>query len=240
MTLTKWYQSKTWARLPEPVDKDEWEMASHIVNAYYDPTKNTIVFPAAIMQSPYFHVDLPAYINFGAWGATVGHETSHGFDDNGRNYDGDGRFVPDWWTPKTAQGFEDRSQCFVKEYDNYTVTGLDGATPLHLSGDNTLGENIADAGGLDASYLAWKSYVAAHPEADAEMPGLSRFTHEQLFFISYANSWCSKYTTSNLVDRVFRDVHAPAPFRVTGPVANSPWFRQAWGCKVKEPTCKLW
>lgn len=239
MALMKWYQNKSWSELLQPVDPDEWYMTSHTVNAYFDPTKNTIAFPAAIMQPPYFHADLPSYVNFGAWGATVGHEISHGFDDDGRYYDAEGRLVPSWWTPATDAAFKERAQCFVRQYDNYTVTGLDGQ-PLHLSGDNTLGENIADAGGLDASYLAWQAYRAAHPEADLDMPGLTNFTHEQLFFISFGNSWCSKYTDSSLVNLVYADVHAPAPFRVRGPVANSPWFREAWACKVKEPTCKLW
>jgi endothelin-converting enzyme len=204
-----------------------------------DPNSNVIAFPAAILQVPYFHPDIPSYLNFGATGWTVGHEVSHSFDNNGRDYGPDGRFGDSWWTNQTDAEFTRRSQCFIDQYGNYSVEGLDGK-PLHLDGRQTLGENIADAGGLDTAFLAWDQHRKDFPEQDTDLPGLEKWTHEQLFFIGFANSWCSVQKKEALINQVFGDVHAPAMFRIKGSLENSLYFKQHFNCPTKQPKCKIW
>ena len=214
-------------------------MTAQTVNAYNDINSNVIAFPAAILQIPYFHADIPSYLNFGATGWTVGHEVSHAFDNNGRAYDADGRYGSDWWTNRTDAEFRRLSQCFIDQYGNFSVDGLDGK-PLHLDGRQTLGENIADAGGIDTAFLAWQQHRIDHPDQDADLVGLERWTHEQLYFIAFANSWCSVQTKGALISQVYTDPHAPAKFRVKGSLQNSRYFREHFNCPVKEPTCKIW
>jgi endothelin-converting enzyme len=177
-----------WSSVGRPVDRDAWGMTVPTVNAYYNPPGNEIVFPAGIMQFPVFDVNVPQYINYGAFGAVSGHELSHAFDSTGRHYDQNGNFT-DWWTPETVAAFEKRADCFVDQYANYTIPGTDDK-PLHVNGRLTLGENIADAGGLSAAFQAWKKREAEH--ANEDLPGLGDFTQDQLFFVSYANWWCGK------------------------------------------------
>ncbi|PQE17031.1 peptidase family m13 protein [Rutstroemia sp. NJR-2017a BBW] len=167
-----------WSSVGRPVDRDAWGMTVPTVNAYYNPPGNEIVFPAGIMQFPVFDVNVPQYISYGAFGAVSGHELSHAFDSTGRHYDQNGNFT-DWWTPETVAAFEKRADCFVDQYANYTIPGTDDK-PLHVNGRLTLGENIADAGGLSAAFQAWKKREAEH--ANEDLPGLGDFTQDQLFF----------------------------------------------------------
>lgn len=238
MAMWRWSVVQEFSRLGKQTDRDLWDMTASTVNAYYNPPGNEIVFPAAIMQFPAFGSELPKYVNYGAFGAVAGHELSHAFDNNGRHYDVHGN-LSDWWTNHTNEGFESRAECFVKEYGNMTAVGANG-TVLHINGRATLGENIADAGGLSASFSAWQKRRQGYPDLD--LPGLSdEFSQEQLFYISYGNFWCSKYTQSALTRSIFTDEHSPAFARIEGTaMMNSRGFREAFSCPNKEPVCELW
>ncbi|KAK4210502.1 putative metalloendopeptidase [Rhypophila decipiens] len=225
-----------WSALGKPVDRNRWGMSVPTVNAYYNPPGNEIVFPAGIMQFPVFDVDVPAYLSYGAFGSVAGHELSHAFDSTGRHYDQNGNLT-DWWTNTTVKAFEERAECFVDQYANFSIPGPDGKR-LHVNGKLTLGENIADAGGLSASFQAWK--IRAKEKANAHLPGLSNFSQEQLFFVSYANWWCGTSTLDTAINRIYMDPHAPKWARVLGTMANSREFRESFECKSEEPTCALW
>jgi len=230
--------NQSWSALGKPTDRAQFDMTAYTVNAYYNPPMNEIVFPAGIMQFPGFGSELPKYINYGAFGAVAGHELSHAFDNNGRHYDVHGNMT-DWWTNSTVTAFEERTGCFVKEYGNFTAAGPNGTT-LHVNGKATLGENIADAGGLSASYSAWLKRRQSYPDLD--LPGLSDvFSQDQLFYLSYGNFWCSKYTQSALTRAIYTDEHSPAFARIEGTaMMNSRGFREAFNCPAKEPVCELW
>ncbi|KAI1179629.1 peptidase family M13 [Nemania sp. FL0916] len=228
--------NQTWSALGKPVDRGEWGMQADIVNAYYNPAGNEIVFPAGIMQFPVFSIDLPGYVSYGAFASVAGHELSHAFDNSGRHYDEHGNYT-DWWTNRTVEEFTKRADCFVGQYNNFTIEGTDGK-PLHVNGRLTLGENIADAGGVAAAFAAWKLRQDATP--DQSLPGLDHFTHDQLFFVFYANWWCGKTRKEQAVNYIYTDPHSPAFARILGTTANSRSFRESFGCPVKEPTCELW
>ncbi|KIW32984.1 uncharacterized protein PV07_04489 [Cladophialophora immunda] len=228
--------SREWAALGKPVDRNQWDMTVPTVNAYYNPPGNEIVFPAGIMQFPVFDVDVPQYLSYGAFGSVSGHELSHAFDSTGRHYDQNGNFT-DWWTEKTVENFKKRAECFVEQYANFTVPGPDDK-PLHVNGRLTLGENIADAGGLAAAFAAWKKRAAEKPNQD--LPGLEFFTQEQLFFVNYANWWCGKTRKETAIQRIYLDPHAPKFARILGTMANSRDFRESFQCEKKEPVCELW
>ncbi|OTB04317.1 hypothetical protein M426DRAFT_320912 [Hypoxylon sp. CI-4A] len=228
--------NRTWSALGKPVDHGEWGMQADIVNAYYSPVGNEIVFPAGIMQFPVFQLGLPSYTSYGAFASVAGHELSHAFDNSGRHYDEHGNYT-DWWTNNTVQEFDKRADCFVEQYNNFTVEGNNGE-PLHVNGRLTLGENIADAGGVSAAFAAWKKRTEGTP--DESLPGLDHFTHEQLFFIFYGNWWCGKARKEQAIQAIYTDPHSPAFARVLGTTANSRAFRESFNCPVKEPTCELW
>ncbi|KAK5019059.1 hypothetical protein LTR16_000941 [Cryomyces antarcticus] len=255
LSMSRFDTKLQWSALGKPVDRDAWSVHSHRVDEHtddadtrflrevlmlpnedYNPPGNEIVFPAGIMQFPVFDVNVPKYVSYGAFGSVSGHELSHAFDSTGRHYDQNGNYT-DWWTNKTVAGFSERADCFVSQYSNYTVEGADGK-PLHVNGRLTLGENIADAGGLSASLLAWKKRAAEHPNQD--LPGLEYFSQEQLFFVSYANWWCGKSRKETAINRIFTDPHAPKWARILGTMANSRDFRRSFHCPVKEPVCTLW
>ncbi|KAI1805706.1 endothelin-converting enzyme 1 [Daldinia bambusicola] len=236
LSSNAWETNRTWSALGKPVDHGEWGMQADIVNAYYNPVGNEIVFPAGIMQFPVFQLELPSYVSYGAFASVAGHELSHAFDNSGRHYDEHGNFT-DWWTNRTVQEFEKRADCFVEQYGNFTVEGS-GGEPLHVNGRLTLGENIADAGGVAAAFAAWRSRVESKPDQD--LPGLDFFTQDQLFFVFYANWWCGKNRREEAVRRIYTDPHSPAFARVLGTTANSKAFRESFNCPVKEPTCELW
>ncbi|KAK1753132.1 hypothetical protein QBC47DRAFT_387847 [Echria macrotheca] len=234
--MTAFEVSEEWSTLGKPVDRDQWGMTVPTVNAYYNPSGNEIVFPAGIMQFPVFDVDVPAYVSYGAFGSVAGHELSHAFDSTGRHFDQNGNYT-DWWSKETVEAFEKRADCFVKQYSNFTVPGPDDK-PLHVNGKLTLGENIADAGGLSASFQAWTRRAAEKPNPN--LPGLEHFTQSQLFFVSYSNWWCGKSRRDTAINRIYTDPHAPKWARILGTMANSREFRESFQCKSKEPTCELW
>lgn len=228
--------NRSWQDLLKPVDHARWGMTAPTVNAYYNPSGNEIVFPAGIMQFPVFSSELPEYISYGSFGAVAGHELTHGFDDHGSEYDEHG-VLRNWWDNTTRTNFDKKAQCFVKQYANYSVPDLDGK-PVHVNGKLTLGENIADAGGLTAAYAAWQAREAASP--NQILPGLEQFNKDQLFFLSYATWWCGKVRPAQALSLVYTDPHSPSDKRIIGTTSNSEAFRNAFNCKVKQPTCELW
>jgi len=185
-------------------------------NAYYDPTQNQITFPAAILQPPYFDPNADPAANYGSIGATIGHEIGHGFDDQGRQFDGSGK-LRDWWTAESAKLYDQHAQALVKQYDSYEpIPGT------HIKGQLTLGENLGDLGGLEVAYAAYRRYVADH----GEPPVIDGLTGDQRFFIAYGYSWQTKYREGAIRERLLSDPHSPAKFRVNGVVRNmDEWYK---------------
>ena len=212
ISIAQFNTREEWAALGKPTNRDEWGMTADTVNAYYNPPGNEIVFPAGIMQKPVFYdPSVPQYLTYGAFGAVSGHELSHAFDSTGRHYDQRGNYT-DWWNNATVQAFKEKAQCFINQYEDFTVTNPHGED-LHLNGRLTLGENIADAGGLNAAFKAWKANENNNG-ASQTLPGLQDFSKEQLFFVSYANWWCGKTRPETAIELVFRDPHAPTWARI--------------------------
>jgi putative endopeptidase len=216
-------------------DPNHWYMPPQTVNAYYNPPMNEIAFPAGIMQEPFFSIRLPQAMNYGAMGMVMGHEITHGFDDEGRKYRGDGT-VEEWWEPQVSEAFEEAATCIEDQYAGYEA--LPG---LNLNGKLTLGENIADNGGIKQAYRAYQSWVADNG-AEPELAGL---TGDQQFFIGEAQAWCTLYKPEKLEVQVKTDPHSPAEFRVNGPMRNFPEFAEAYGCEVGTPMnpvdrCEVW
>ncbi|KAI0996094.1 Neprilysin [Podosphaera aphanis] len=236
LSLAHFEVSRRWSALGKPVDRDEWSMTVPTVNAYYNAPGNEIVFPAGILQFPVFEVDLPHYLNYGSFGSIVGHELSHAFDSSGRHYNENGNYT-DWWNNNTVTHFEQRAQCFIDQYAKYTIPGPNDQS-LHINGKLTLGENIADAGGIAASFSAWKKRQA---ETSAQgLPGLEHFTPEQLFYVSFGNWWCGSSRKEAAISRIYSDPHAPNWVRILGTIENSRDFKESFNCPVQEPMCELW
>src|SRR4029077_8764827 len=210
----------------KPVDRTEWGMTPPTVNAYYNPTMNEIVFPAGILQPPFFNAKADDAVNYGGMGAVIGHEMTHGFDDQGRQFDAVGN-LHDWWTPADAAAFKSRADKVANQFDSYTV--VDSVT--HVEGRLVLGESIADLGGLKIAYTAWQRSLAGKPHP-APVDG---YTAEQRFFLAYAQIWREKATDQFLRNQVATDVHAPARWRVMGPLSNMPEFAAAFHCQPGDP-----
>jgi endothelin-converting enzyme len=189
------------------------------------------------MQPPLFDPNLPPYLTYGAFGSIAGHELSHAFDSMGRHYDANGNYT-DWWTPSVVRAFESRAQCFVEQYSGFNVSAPDGSQ-VPVNGRLTLGENIADAGG-SAAAVAARAAALDRTGWEADLPGLEGYSHDQLFFISYATFFCSKVSSEAAVNRAYTDPHAPEFARVLGTMANSKGFRVAYKCPLKKPTCEIW
>lgn len=222
-------------RIGRPVDKAEWEMPPALVNAYYNPSANEMVFPAGILQPPYFSADFPMAMNFGGIGMVMGHELSHGFDDQGRKFDKDG-VLREWWDPSVAGRFESRAQCIERTYSEIEV--IPG---VRLNGKLTLGENIADFGGIKAAFAGYRRYAAAKPEA----PRVQGLTSEQLFFVGFAQGWCAHETEASQRLRATIDPHSPPKQRVNVPLAHFSGFWDAFQCQPGTPmrareACELW
>jgi putative endopeptidase len=203
-------------RFPKPIDRSLWDMLPQTNNAYYDPSKNQITFPAAILQAPYFDPNADPASNYGSIGATIGHEIGHGFDDQGRLYDPIGK-LRDWWTPASAKAYTARTAELVKQYNGYEpIPGV------HIKGQLTLGENLGDLGGLEVAYAAYRRYVAKH----GEPPVIDGLTGDQRFFIAYGYSWETKEREGALRSQLLSDPHSPAAFRVNGVVRNvDAWYK---------------
>jgi endothelin-converting enzyme/putative endopeptidase len=203
-------------RMKKPVDRTLWGMTPQTNNAYYDPTQNQITFPAGILQPPYFDPDADPAANYGSIGATIGHEIGHGFDDQGRKFDGSGK-LRDWWTPESAKRYDAHAAELVKQYDAYEpIPGV------HIKGQLTLGENLGDLGGLEVAYAAYRRYVATH----GEPPTIGGLTGDQRFFIAYGYSWQRKNREGALRAQLLTDEHSPAEYRVNGVVRNmDEWYK---------------
>ncbi len=229
------------AKIGKPVDRGEWGMSPPTVNAYYNPQMNDINFPAGILQPPFFDPRQDDAANYGAVGGIIGHELTHGFDDEGRQFDGKGN-LQDWWTPADGKQFTGRADCVTKEYD-----GFIGVGDLHVNGKLTLGENIADLGGLKLAFLAYldraqKSGVDLEKKGTSEYGGLNP---EQQFFVAFGQNWCQKNRPENLRLRIQTDPHSPEEFRANGVVRNLPEFQRAFACKAGQPMapvnrCTIW
>ena len=213
------------AKLGKPVDRNEWFMTPQTNNAYYDPTMNEMCFPAGILQPPFFDENADDATNYGALASTIGHELTHGFDDEGRQYDADGN-LKNWWTDADAAGFTERAEIVAKQYDAYEP--LPG---LHIDGHQTLGENIADVGGLRVAYEAFRLATA-----NKRLMPVDGFTPDQRFFIAFAQGWRTNQRPEVVRLRITSDVHSPIRWRVIGPVANFPEFYEAFGCPAPEKT----
>lgn len=218
--MVEYLTAENYAKLGKPVDKSEWHMGAHIVNAYYNPSNNEVVFPAGILQPPFYMPEADAALNYGAIGGVIGHEFTHGFDDQGSKYDKDGNLV-DWWTPEDRARFEELTSSVVNLYSSYEA--LPGE---FVNGQQTLGENIADLGGLTLAYHAYLK----HMEGKEEPATIGGFTDDQRVFLGWAQVWQVHYTEEALRYRLNNDYHSPGEFRVIGPMSNMPEFWEAYGC----------
>ena len=228
--------ASSFATVSKPVDRTNMDHSKPWdANAAYFSPDNSINMLAGIQQLPFFSEELPGYATFGGLGSVVGHEILHGFDSNGRAYDENAQ-PNNWWDNGTVAAFDKRSQCFVDQYAKYEYD-LPGGKKGNTDGALTLAENLSDAGGLRIAYDAWKKTQAT--TKDKNLPGLEAFTHEQLFFVFYANAWCDSPTPETNEELRATDVHAANAQRIIGGAANSRGFREAFNCKVKEPECEL-
>ncbi|XP_044798820.1 membrane metallo-endopeptidase-like 1 isoform X4 [Bubalus bubalis] len=226
-------------KLREKVDQNLWIIGAAVVNAFYSPNRNQIVFPAGILQPPFFSKEQPQALNFGGIGMVIGHEITHGFDDNGRNFDKNGNML-DWWSNFSAQHFREQSECMVYQYGNYS---WDLADDQNVNGFSTLGENIADNGGVRQAYKAYLKWVAEGGK-DQQLPGLE-LTYQQLFFINYAQVWCGSYRPEFAIQSIKTDVHSPLKYRVLGSLQNLGAFADAFHCTNGSPMhpkvrCRVW
>ena len=223
-------------KIGQPVDLEEWAVPPQTINAYYNPSANEIAFPAGILQPPFFHRDFPKAMNFGAIGAVMGHELTHGFDDQGRKFDPEGR-LREWWEPEVSDRFEARAQCVEESYGQREI--IDG---IQVNGKLTLGENIADIGGVKQAFQAFQSLNSGPAAQTPSIPGL---TDEQLFFVSYAQIWCVLQTPESLKLRGRTDAHAPPHVRVNETLSHIPEFAEAFACSEDAPmrakkVCSVW
>jgi endothelin-converting enzyme len=225
-------EQRTWAGLGRQRDRQTWEMYPQTVNAYYSPPDGEIVFPAGILQPPFYSHAWPAHLKYGAFGAVAAHELTHAFDNSGSQYDENGR-LRDWWTNSTVKAFEERAACIARQYSKYYVYDAEGKK-VYVNGNLTNGEDIGDSG-LAQAHLAWKSLSSSSATAsapqDIKLPGLD-FTPDQLFFLAYARVWAQLTRPATAVSRVRTDPHSPPYWRATGTLRNLKAFHEAFGCKA--------
>jgi len=225
-------------KISRPTDKKDWGMTPPTVNAYYRGSMNDINFPAGILQPPFYDKSLDDAVNYGGIGVVIGHELTHGFDDQGRKFDADGN-LKDWWTPADGKAFEERASCTADEYSGFTAV-RDDKGEVKLNGRLTLGENTADNGGLKIAYLALMNTIGNTP-----VKPVDGYTPQQRFFISYGQIWCQNVTDQEARRLAIIDPHSPGRWRVNGAVQNSAAFAEAFGCKagqpmVRENACRVW
>ena len=221
-------------KIGQPTDKNEWTMTTPTVNANYSAQSNSINFPAGILQVPFFDAKRDLAVNYGGVGAVIGHELTHGFDDQGRKFDADGN-LRDWWSAKDGSEFEKRATCIADEYSSFT-----SVDDMKLNGRLTLGENTADNGGVRIAYMALENATK-----DKKLPVLDGFTPEQRLFLGFAQVWCENMSPQELRQRAMTDPHSPGRFRVNGTLQNMPEFQKAFSCKPDQPmvsqnACRVW
>jgi putative endopeptidase len=214
------------AKIGKPVDRSEWYMTPQTVNAYYDPSMNSLTVPAGILQPPYFDLEFSDPVNFGATGAAIGHEMTHGFDDEGAQFDGYGN-LKNWWAREDLARFHTATQCIAEQYSRYSV-----GNGMHVQGALVTGEATADLGGL---ILAWR---ALHASAPARPAAAAEFTPDQQFFIAFAHSWASVTRPKQAEKMVTTDPHPPAVDRTNASLANSPDFQAVFGISAPSPMVK--
>jgi putative endopeptidase len=225
-------------KIGKPVDRTEWSMTPPTVNAYYSPLQNSINFPAGILQPPFFANERDAAVNYGAIGSVMGHELTHGFDDQGRQFDAEGN-LRNWWTPEDAKEFEKRAECFIKEYSAFTPVD-----DVHLNGKLTLGENTADNGGVHLAFMALMKSLDAKPEPP-QSAKIDGFTPQQRFFLGYAQVWCQNVRPEEARLLAQTNTHSDGRDRVNGVLGNMPEFGEAFACHagqpmVHAPACRVW
>ena len=235
---TEFENHRQLAKIGKPVDRGEWGMTPPTVDAYYSPSMNDINFPAGIMQAPFFDPNATDAENYGHVGAIVGHELTHGFDDEGRQFDGSGNLA-DWWTPEDGKQFDQKADCEVKEYGGFTAVD-----DVKVNGKLTLGENTADNGGLRLAYMAFLE-DAKRKNIDLAAKDANGYTPVQEFFVAYGQNWCGETRPEQLRLQVQTDPHSPRQFRVNGVVQNLKEFGDAFGCKPGQPmmpvnACRVW
>ncbi|XP_060814401.1 neprilysin-11-like isoform X3 [Bombus pascuorum] len=242
LMLTDATVKKSLNSLREKPDKNRWISTGTTVNAFYSAILNSVTFPAGILHPPFYGNGLQS-VNYGAMGAIMGHELTHGFDDQGRRYDENGN-LQQWWSNETLQRYHEKVECIIKQYGNYHLPELGDNNNFTVNGVNTQGENIADNGGIQEAYKAYQRFRIRNTNRLA-LPGLANYSQEQLFFIGFAQVWCGSYTNGALKSKLIQGVHAPNHFRVIGTLSNNADFAKAWNCPVESPMnpsrkCILW
>ncbi|KAJ9123310.1 hypothetical protein QFC22_001509 [Naganishia vaughanmartiniae] len=232
-------ETRDWYRLGKQRDRGEWEMVPQLVNAYYSPPDGEIVFPAGILQPPFFSAAWPDYLNYGAFGSVAAHELSHAFDNTGAQYDEHGR-LRDWWTNSTVKAFKEKAQCLARQYSKYTIDGPDGK-PVHVNGNLTNGEDLGDSG-ITFSWSAWKNLTTS--EQNLKLPGI-KYTEEQLFFISSSRVWAQLIKPEAALARIRTDPHSPNQFRSNGQLSGFKKFAEVFNCPAGSPMnpkqrCDVW
>jgi endothelin-converting enzyme/putative endopeptidase len=229
-------ERREWNKVGKPLDRNEWGMTPPTVNAYYDPQMNDINFPAGVLQPPLYDPKMDAAPNYGNTGGTIGHELTHGFDDEGRQFDAQGN-LKDWWTAEDAKKFEDRINCVRDQYAQYIVVD-----DIHINSKLTSGEDVADLGGELLAYIAWQAETQGQ-----NLQPMDGFTPDQRFFIGFAQWACENERPENLREHAFTDPHSPGKDRINGVVVNMPQFAKAFGCKAGQPmvkeasrVCRVW
>ncbi|XP_053981492.1 neprilysin-1-like [Hylaeus volcanicus] len=238
LALSKYDAYRNIEILRKPVDRNKWSTEPAVVNAFYNPNKNDIVFPAGILQPLFYSQHFPKSLNYGGIGVVIGHEITHGFDEKGRQFDKDGNMMQ-WWNNATITAFRRRAQCIVDQYSRYKLQEVG----LYINGRMTQGENIADNGGLKQSFRAYKKWVSVHGD-EPLLPGVN-LTHEQLFFLNYAQIWCGTMRREDALTKIRSSVHSPGLIRVWGPLSNSYDFAKAYDCPLGSPMnpmhkCSVW
>ena len=227
-------RARDWAKVGKPVDRNEWDMTPPTVNAYYNPQMNDINFPAGVLQPPLYDPRSDDAPNYGNTGSTIGHELTHAFDDEGRQFDGEGN-LKDWWTKEDAKDFEDHINCLRDQFATYIIVD-----DIHINSKLTSGEDVADLGGTLIAYIAWKKATAAE-----DLKPIDGFTPDQRFFVGFAQWACENTREANSRLQAATDPHSPGFARINGIVSNMPQFATAFGCKAGQPmvkakTCKVW
>jgi putative endopeptidase len=235
---TEFESKRDIAKIGHPVDRKEWGMTPPTVNAYYSGSYNEIVFPAGILQPPFFDKNMDDAVNFGGIGLVIGHELTHGFDDQGRKFDPEGN-LRDWWTAEDGKEFEKRATCVADEYSSFVAVD-----DLKLNGRLTLGENTADNGGARIALLALE-HMMADDKTGKESAKIDGYTPEQRYFLGFGRVWCEKRRPEFERLMVTTNPHSPGRWRVNGVVQNMPEFQKAWGCKAGQPmvsdnACHVW
>jgi putative endopeptidase len=223
-------------KIGKPVDHGEWGMSAPTVNAYFDAQMNDINFPAGVLQPPLYDPKMDDAPNYGNTGGTVGHELTHGFDDEGSQYDAKGN-LKDWWTKEDREKFDARTKCVEDQYSSYVAVD-----DVHINGKLTLGENVADLGGEILAYMAWKDATK-----DKHLEAIDGLTPDQRFFVGFAQWACANERPEDMRVRAITDEHSPASYRINGVVVNMPEFQQAFSCKQGQPmvrpaadVCRVW